>query len=140
MTFGEKLKQSRESKGISQAELARKIGVSRAAVTRYESGERKEIAAPIVIAICDVLGVPPAEMFPDQTSAMLALKYSGREDMSYDPDEDAFQRDYEYRCNKAALLREFDSLNELGQAEAVKRIRELGMVAMYKGGMSDGQR
>lgn len=140
MTFADKLKQARKKSGLSQAELARKIGVSRAAVSRYESGERKEVAAPIVIAICDVLGVPPSEMFPDRISAMLAIKHSGREDMSYDPDEDAFWEDYEYRCNKSALLRAFDSLNELGQAEAVKRIQELGMVAMYKGGVINGQR
>lgn len=38
MNFSEKLRQIRKSEGISQEELAERIGVSRQAVTKWETG------------------------------------------------------------------------------------------------------
>lgn len=57
MTFGELIKGKRKKLGISQTDLAKRIGVSRAAISRYESGERTNIAAPIVSAIADALAI-----------------------------------------------------------------------------------
>lgn len=37
MTFGDKLKQIRKQAGMSQEQLAEKIGVSRQAVTKWEA-------------------------------------------------------------------------------------------------------
>lgn len=39
MNFSEKLRQIRKSEGISQEELAERIGVSRQAVTKWETGK-----------------------------------------------------------------------------------------------------
>lgn len=39
MTFGEKLKEARKKNGLSQEELAELIGVSRAAVAKWETGK-----------------------------------------------------------------------------------------------------
>ena len=38
MDFSEKLKQIRKNEGISQEQLAERIGVSRQAVTKWETG------------------------------------------------------------------------------------------------------
>ena len=38
MDFSEKLKQIRKNEGISQEKLAERIGVSRQAVTKWETG------------------------------------------------------------------------------------------------------
>lgn len=38
MDFSEKLKQIRNNEGISQEQLAERIGVSRQAVTKWETG------------------------------------------------------------------------------------------------------
>lgn len=39
MTFGEKLREARKNTGLSQEELAERIGVSRAAVAKWETGK-----------------------------------------------------------------------------------------------------
>lgn len=41
MTFGERLKQVRKEKGITQAQLAQKIGVVKTTITGYERGNRQ---------------------------------------------------------------------------------------------------
>lgn len=38
MNFGEKLKEIRKTQGLSQEQLAEKIGVSRQAITKWETG------------------------------------------------------------------------------------------------------
>ena len=46
MSFSELLKQCRKQKGISQAELASKLGVTQQAVGKWESGKSSPEAAP----------------------------------------------------------------------------------------------
>lgn len=38
MDFGEKLKQIRKNEGLSQEQFAERIGVSRQAITKWETG------------------------------------------------------------------------------------------------------
>ena len=56
MTIGEKILNMRKARGWSQEELAERVGVSRQAVSRWESGTAKPDADKI-IAICDLFGV-----------------------------------------------------------------------------------
>jgi transcriptional regulator with XRE-family HTH domain len=56
MTFGEKLRGLRIAKGLSQSDLAKKIGVTQGAVGFWESGERVP-AFDAVHALCKALGV-----------------------------------------------------------------------------------
>ena len=56
MTMGEKILNMRKARGWSQEELAEQIGVSRQAVSRWESGTAKPDADKI-LAICDQFGV-----------------------------------------------------------------------------------
>lgn len=55
MTLGERLKQSREALGISQAELARKAGMTQGSIGNLETGTRK--SAKNILVIAQVLGV-----------------------------------------------------------------------------------
>ncbi|MCU9810048.1 helix-turn-helix domain-containing protein [Paraclostridium sp. AKS46] len=41
MTFAERLKQLRESKGLKQIELAKKLNLTSAALSQYEKGIRE---------------------------------------------------------------------------------------------------
>ena len=56
MTMGEKILNMRKARGWSQEELAERVGVSRQAVSRWESGTAKPDVDKI-IAICDLFGV-----------------------------------------------------------------------------------
>lgn len=56
MTLDEKILNLRKARGWSQEELAERIGVTRQAVSRWESGSAKPDADKIV-TICDLFGV-----------------------------------------------------------------------------------
>jgi transcriptional regulator with XRE-family HTH domain len=55
-TFGEKLREAREAKRLSQARLAREIGVSRHSVNHYESGYSLPESPEIVKKIAEIVG------------------------------------------------------------------------------------
>lgn len=59
--IGKKIKEARISKGLSQAELGDKIGLSGVAIMRYEKGQR-EPKQKTLIDIADALGVSPTEL------------------------------------------------------------------------------
>ena len=61
MTFGDRLRAARTAQGLTQAELARKLGVSDAAVRMWELGHR-EPDLSMLTAIADALGVTVAEL------------------------------------------------------------------------------
>ena len=56
MTMGEKILNMRKARSWSQEELAEQVGVTRQAVSRWESGSVKPDADKI-IALCDLFGV-----------------------------------------------------------------------------------
>lgn len=60
MTVGQRIKELRESKGISVIELANALNVSRATIYRYESNEIEKLPIIILEPIAKVLNVSPA--------------------------------------------------------------------------------
>ena len=56
MTFGEKLYQLRTERGMSQETLARSLGVSRQAISRWELGSTLP-DAPNLLKLSDLFGV-----------------------------------------------------------------------------------
>lgn len=67
MTMGEKILNMRKARGWNQEELAERIGVTRQAVSRWESGAAKPDADKI-IAICDLFGVSADYLLRDRYS------------------------------------------------------------------------
>ena len=55
--IAQRIKQARESKGISKAELARRVSVSRASVSMWEDG--KNVSSANILKIATVLDVAP---------------------------------------------------------------------------------
>ena len=68
MTFGERMKTARKEKGLSQAELARKVGLSRAAICRYEKMRRTNISFPIAFSISQALDMNINDYYPNERS------------------------------------------------------------------------
>jgi DNA-binding XRE family transcriptional regulator len=58
-SMGDRIKQLREAKGFTQAELARRLDVGRAAVNKWENGETANIENATFLLLCVELGTDP---------------------------------------------------------------------------------
>ena len=132
MDFPKKLKQAREAMGISQTELAKRVGLSRSAICRYEKGHRTKITVPIAVNIAKCLGVDLLEEIQyNEAMAMPDEEFYMLTNASAEIQNSKLHNE-EYRKRKAKLLNGFDKLSARGQNEAVKRIEELTFLDEYK--------
>lgn len=65
MAFKDRLKQAREAKGYTQGQLAKLLGVTKSAVSNYESGSN-HVKEQILYKIFDVLEVDPNYLWQDE--------------------------------------------------------------------------
>ena len=138
MRFGERLKKLRQEKSVTQAELAKRIGVSPAAISRYESGERTRLSQPTIFAIANALHITWQELVYDTeiegvTSFMmengLQRTYVAGDSFLNGAPVTEMMSDEDCRNE---LLHAFDKLNSAGKTEAVKRLLELGELSKYR--------
>ena len=64
MDFASNLRKLRKAKGLTQAQLAKKAGMSNGAIGNYESGKRKNIQYVAVFNIARALEVSPSDLIP----------------------------------------------------------------------------
>lgn len=117
--MGRRLRSKREEMGLSQKDVAAKIGITPGAYQNYEYG--KEISSGRLVQICAVLECSP--------NWLLGYHDQGQ-----------------YLASDSLLLKQlraaFDNLNESGQKEAVRRVEELGEISRYidePAGQGDGE-
>ena len=60
--MGEKIKELRENKGISQYRLAELTGINRSTINRYENGSIQKISFDNLLKICEALEIDIKEM------------------------------------------------------------------------------
>lgn len=60
--IGNKIKEIREAKGISQYRLAQLTGINRSTIKRYEENTIKKISLDNLIKICNALGIDVKEI------------------------------------------------------------------------------
>jgi len=60
MTIGSRIKSAREAKGFTLEELARRLGMNRSTLSRYETGAIAGIPSDSIERIADALDVTPA--------------------------------------------------------------------------------
>jgi len=101
-TFGEKLKQIRRLNGISQRELAAKVGVDFSYISKVENDRLPPPSSETIERICGALGVPvedllvlarkpPAGMTEIMSSSPDALKFF-RDAKSMNLDENEWRK------------------------------------------------
>lgn len=62
MDIGQKIKEARIAKGMTQEELGEILGVQKSAIAKYENGRIINIKRSTLKKISDVLGIRPSEL------------------------------------------------------------------------------
>ena len=73
MTLGEKLTQARKAAGLTQADVAAKLNVSRQAVSRWESGQSKP-STERLLALGELYGVSIDQLLNTENVEMPAVE------------------------------------------------------------------
>jgi transcriptional regulator with XRE-family HTH domain len=65
--FGDRVRELRENRSVTQEELARRVQLSRASITNIEKG-RQRVLLHQMINIADALDAKPSELMPSPSS------------------------------------------------------------------------
>lgn len=117
MILAERIKQLRKERGLTQAQLAQKAGLSNGAIGNFESGKRTKISFESACRLADALDVDLEELG-------LERRYDLEEKMKSVP------QCLDVRLD--GLISAFNELNDVGKDEAVKRISELCEISRYR--------
>ena len=71
MTIGEKIKQLRKNKGLTQSELGDLLGVKKAAVQKYESNQVQNLKQAVIKKLCEVFDKTPSYFIFDDFDSEL---------------------------------------------------------------------
>lgn len=82
MNIGEKIKNARTAKGMTQEELGKILGVQKSAIAKYESGRVVNIKRSTLKKISDVLEIPPFELIFDAERREMQQKNSTLADIT----------------------------------------------------------
>ena len=74
MDIHDRIKHAREEKGWSQQQLADKVGVSRVAVTKWESGQTANLKLANLIRLCELFKIEPTELITGKQREPFKLK------------------------------------------------------------------
>lgn len=140
MTTGQRLKMARKKAGLTQAELAAKLGIPYQSISQWERDLRQPKAETLE-KIAEALEISPADLGIIRYEAYyqfnpaarqkildaldIALKSTYEASVTYEENPEV-----ELLCNR--LFQSFFKLNDNGQQEAVKRVEELTEVERYQ--------
>lgn len=126
-TFGYRLKLAREAKGLSQADLAKMMGLkSQGAVSNWES----EVSKPDLdkfVQICDILGVTPYDLLDFKITA-----FSGQPIMKNTPEQKVSHAN-SYTIDERDVLSKLDDLDEQGYQATIRFLNEQHERVMNRG-------
>lgn len=128
--IGKGIKEFRTLAGLTQKELADKCGLATVTIRQYENGSRepkietlKKIADILSTSIVNITGLK-----------LINLNIGSEKDKTFFEDQDKLAdcfEEYIDLTDMAKLLNCYDSLNSLGQKEALKRVDELTLIEKY---------
>ena len=125
METGEKIKNLRIEKGLTQKELGELCGMADSAIRRYENG-RANPKLQTLQKIAAALNVPVEELYSDSTIELNNLTSKTLEWMQHK--ENCIKKNQFY---EEELLSKYSELNNIGKKEAIKRVSELTEIKKY---------
>lgn len=144
MTTGQKIKEARKRVGMTQKELAQKLGIPFQGISQWENDLRNPKLETLQ-KIADAIGVPISDLvgLPIDAKTMESILCDSKHATTFETDEHIgvksrsgfvrFRKDYLlYKENSARLKAAFDNLNETGQQKAVERVEELAKIPDYQ--------
>jgi len=135
MTIGERIRNAREKKRMSQEELATKIGVKHALISKYETGIIKnipvtkltDIAKALDVDLSVLLGWDDKEI-PESPEALQLLKmFEEKLINNGTSSEQPMSKEYLNR-----IINSYYELNLEGKKTAAERVEELTHIEKYK--------
>lgn len=80
MSMGTYIKELRLQKKMSQEELGKIVGVNRAAVNKWESGQVENIKRSVILKLSDFFGVSPVELMQFDNDSEKHAEFSHEEE------------------------------------------------------------
>ena len=116
MSTADRIKEARKAAGLTQKELASKLGVKHSAVSKYEQGRVVNLKRETIANIAAVLNVKPSWlMCMDDSTKKTTIELSEKE---------------------LAIIDMFRAMNEEGQEKVYDYIRDLTELGKYQKGLS----
>ncbi len=118
MSVGTTIKKLRQDKGLTQEELGELLGVKKAAVQKYESGQVQNLKQSTIKRLCEVFGKSPALFI--YTEEALILNAQLREEVAcIELIQQTFGKDV------ISLLEKFIELDEAGKLKVLDYASDL---------------
>lgn len=114
MTVGERIKQHRLEKGWTQEELGKHLGVGKAAIQKYESGQVQNLKSSTIKTLCKLFGARPFDFIFDE------LNYDEKPEIEI------------INTKKTNLLKVFTTLNATGQEKIIDYAMDLSEIPKYR--------
>lgn len=111
MTVGERIKQYRLEKGWTQEELGKHLGVGKAAIQKYESGQVQNLKSSTIKTLCELFTARPFDFIFDE------LDYDEKPEIEI------------INTKKTNLLKVFTALNTTGQQKIIDYAADLSEIS-----------
>lgn len=109
---------------MSQEEFGQKVGVNRAAVSKWEKGQVKEMKGKTILNICRLVGCTPYELMGWDEEFNQMNKLSNETKLI-----EAVQ--FQYGKDSVEMLSHFTKLNSLGREKAIENTMDLTSIPKY---------
>ncbi len=83
MNVGQKIKEARKAKGMTQTELGEKIGVQKSAVSKWERGETQNIKRSVLQKLSYYLDIQPVELIKETTNSIDDITIPPKEEIEH---------------------------------------------------------
>lgn len=109
MDINQKIKDRRLEIGLTMLQVAKKVGVSEATISRWESGDIANMRRDKIVSLANALRVPPSFIMDNTESPMY--------------DSSPFSKSYNHK--DLVILDKYNKLNSLGKEKAENYIDDL---------------